>query len=566
MPVAEQVRVSPHTGNGSSTNFAYSFKIFTDEELLVVVDDVVMTLTTDYTVNGAGDPTGGSIDFVVAPINLSVVTLSGDLDYKRDTDFIENGGMRSGTVDDDLDKLTILTQQLRRDVKRSIKVPIEETSDQEVSLTPTERALKVMSFDAAGDPTAQSIADLSSILSSVDASLDLTSEVLSVAIPNRQGVAGGTVDAITTTTSPTVAALANHVAIIVQAAGANTVVDPTFAPDGLTAKDIVKGNNQPLLIGDIPGINYRMHLVYSAVLDKWILLNPYGVTDPAEKSGVQSGGYLYAAGAGLVNVMTAAFTPTLLVLTTGMRLRVKVNLANTIVAPTLNPDTLGAKTIVHKDGSAMAVGDLPINHLAEFIYDGTNMVYQNPVMQVVGVSGVSRGLVIQNNSGTPNTQVDVDADEILLGDSAGRALLAMAVNLTINTATTGLNGMDTGALGDGLNYVWMVSNGTTTGAVISASASSPTMPDSTYTFKALMGGIAVASSVILGFIQKGKLFRFNNGLAIQSDNSFTTSTWTSFSLSTYCPPIAEYVSLTLGALNGTSLGLAPFSSGEGGDI
>ena len=375
MPVADQERVDTHTGNGSSTNFAYGFKIYLDAELQVVVDDVLQTLTTDYTVNGAGDPTGGTIDFVTAPANLSVVTLSGELDYKRDTDFIENGGLRSGTVDDDLDRNVMLIQQLRRDVKRSIKVPIEETGDQEVSLTAAERALKVLSFDVSGNPTAQSIADLSSILSSVDLSLDLTSEVLSVVNPNRQGVAGGTVDAITTVTSPIVPALTNHMAVIVQAAGANTVVDPTFAPDGLTAKDIVKGSNEALQVGDIPGINYRMHLIFSTVLDKWILLNPFSV---AVKQIIQSGGYLYGVGAGAVNVMTTTLSPTLLAYTDGMKVRVKVNIENTSTTPTLNIDGLGAKTIKREGGLALLLGDLPVGHRAELEYDGTDLILKNP--------------------------------------------------------------------------------------------------------------------------------------------------------------------------------------------
>lgn len=376
MPVSEQVRVDTHTGNGITINFAYGFRIFADADLQVVVDGVLQTLTTDYTVNGADDPGGGSIDFITAPINLSVVTISGELPYDRETDYIDNGDMRAETVDNDFDKQVMLDQQLRRDVKRSIKLPIEETDDKEVSLTPANRALKVLSFDAAGLPTAQSIADLSSILSSVDTSLTLAASILSVAIPNREGVAGGTVDAITTTTVPAVGSLTNHLAIIVQAAGANTVVAPTFSPDGMTAKDIVKGSNEALVAGDIPGINYRMHLVFSAVLDKWVLLNPYGAN--AVKASIQSGGYLYGVGAGAVNVMTTTLTPTLLAYTDGMKVRVKVNLANTTTTPTLNIDGLGAKTIKREGGIALLVGDMPADHRAELEYDSTDFILKNP--------------------------------------------------------------------------------------------------------------------------------------------------------------------------------------------
>ena len=180
MPVAEQIRVNTHTGNGTTTNFAYTYRIFEDADLQVVVDGVTKTLTTDYTVNGADDAGGGSIDFVIAPLNLSIVTISGELSYDRDTDFIENGDMRAQTFDDDFDKATMLIQQLRRDTKRSIKVPIEETDDQEVSLTAANRANKVLYFDANGLPTAETVADIDSAVSTIGEGLQLISEELSL--------------------------------------------------------------------------------------------------------------------------------------------------------------------------------------------------------------------------------------------------------------------------------------------------------------------------------------------------------------------------------------------------
>lgn len=279
MPVAEQVRVNTHTGNGSTTNFAYGYRIFEDADLTVTVDGVLQTLTTDYTVNGANDAGGGTIDFITAPINLSVVTLSGELAYDRDIDYIPNGPFPAQTFDNDHDKAIMLIQQLRRDVKRAIKVPIEETTDQEVSSTPANRANKILAFDTAGLPIASSLTDLESTLSTVDTSLVLASSVLSVAIPNRQAVAGGTVDAITATFSPVIAALANNIECIVEASGANATTTPNFTPDGLVTKDIVKGNDVALAVADIPGANYRMHLVFDATLDKWILLNPASIVD-----------------------------------------------------------------------------------------------------------------------------------------------------------------------------------------------------------------------------------------------------------------------------------------------
>lgn len=274
MPVSEQVRVDTHTGNGSSINFAYNYRIFADADLQVVVDGVLKTLTTDYTVNGAGDDNGGSIDFVTAPINLSVVTISGELTYDRATDYIDNGDMRAETVDNDFDKSTMQIQQLRRDVKRSIKVPIEETNDQEISFTPANRASKVSAFDASGNPTVQDIVDISSLVVGIDESLSTAGGILSVVLPNREFVAGGTVNAITGVTDPPAGALTNNLRVYGESLGRNTIVAPTLDLDGLGAKAIVKEGNVPLSIGDIGPSNSRFEFVFDLSLDKWILMNP----------------------------------------------------------------------------------------------------------------------------------------------------------------------------------------------------------------------------------------------------------------------------------------------------
>lgn len=97
-----------------------------------------------------------------------------------------------------------------------------------------------------------------------------------------KAAAGGTVDAITCTFSPALTALANNLIVCVIASGANTLTNPTFAPNGLTVKTIVKGSNQVLVAGDIPGANSPILLQYNLSLDKWILINPaYAVSVPA---------------------------------------------------------------------------------------------------------------------------------------------------------------------------------------------------------------------------------------------------------------------------------------------
>lgn len=91
---------------------------------------------------------------------------------------------------------------------------------------------------------------------------------------SRSANAGGTADAITATYTPSPTALANGMLLFVRASAANTTTTPTFSPNGLAAKIIVKGAGGALVAGDIAGAGQWLGLQYNQTLDKWVLLNP----------------------------------------------------------------------------------------------------------------------------------------------------------------------------------------------------------------------------------------------------------------------------------------------------
>lgn len=107
-----------------------------------------------------------------------------------------------------------------------------------------------------------------------------TPTFLQQATSYMSAVVGGTADAITATFSPAIAALPTApgtISVIVRAGAANATTTPTFAPDGLTAKTIVKGNNLALAAGDIAGAGHWLEMNFDSALGKWVLLNPYNV-------------------------------------------------------------------------------------------------------------------------------------------------------------------------------------------------------------------------------------------------------------------------------------------------
>lgn len=85
-------------------------------------------------------------------------------------------------------------------------------------------------------------------------------------------IAGGTANAITATYTSTVA-LTDGQICYVRATAANTSTTPTFSPNALTARTIVKNGNLPLIAGDIAA-NAELILRYNLSGTRWELLNP----------------------------------------------------------------------------------------------------------------------------------------------------------------------------------------------------------------------------------------------------------------------------------------------------
>lgn len=102
-------------------------------------------------------------------------------------------------------------------------------------------------------------------------------------------------------------------------------------------------------------------------------------------------------------------------------------------------------------------------------------------------AGAFRNLVLSANGASAN--VSVSADAVVVENSTHDPLTLRAVSLTINTAGSGANGLDTGSLATNTWYaVWLIWNGTTAAGLVSLSSTGPTLPTG-YTYKARIGWI-----------------------------------------------------------------------------
>ncbi len=368
-----------YTGNGAVDTYSYTYKIFANSHLKVTqrdTDDVetLLVLDTDYTVIGAGDTSGGSITLTAGNLPSDyILTIRRVVPVTQETDFRNQGDFFPDIHEDQFDLTTMAEQQLGEETGRTITLP-ETVTGVDTEL-PVPAALKWFRYNAAADGfELVDAADFSTLMTTVDTSLTLSAGNLSVTSPNRIVSAGGAVDVITGTSSPAAASLTNGLAVMLEAAGANATTTPTFNLDALGAKTIVKGSGLALVAGDIPGANYRAHLVYDLSLTQWVLLNPAGL-DPAK---VQSGSLVYIADSGAADVYVATLVPPVLAYTDGMEVNVKIINANATTTSTLNVNALGAKTIKRDNSAALLVGDLPANHQATFRYNGTDFILQNP--------------------------------------------------------------------------------------------------------------------------------------------------------------------------------------------
>jgi len=111
-----------YTGNGSTTTFAYNYKISDQTHIKVLVDNVVKVLSTDYSVTGVGNSAGGTVVFVTAPVNAAKVVLVRNTPLNQLSNYLANEAYPPLRVMGDLDKLTMIVQQLNELVARAYKV------------------------------------------------------------------------------------------------------------------------------------------------------------------------------------------------------------------------------------------------------------------------------------------------------------------------------------------------------------------------------------------------------------------------------------------------------------
>jgi hypothetical protein len=148
-------RVDYTVGVTPQTAFTVPFPFFANSDLDVYVGGELQTLTTDYTVTGAGTSEGGTVTLVTA-VTSTAVAIVRDLPIERTSDFPASGPLQTDSLNTDLDKIVAMMQQLETGLSRAVRLPDDEpTTDQRLPSI-EDRANKFLAFDADGDLIASS--------------------------------------------------------------------------------------------------------------------------------------------------------------------------------------------------------------------------------------------------------------------------------------------------------------------------------------------------------------------------------------------------------------------------
>lgn len=160
MTVSSTVSKVSYSGNGSTTTFTVSFYFLDNTHLKVIKRsslgvETTLTLTTDYTVTGAGVLSGGSITTTVAPALGETLVIVRNVPLTQEVDYQANDPFPAETHEKALDKLTMEVQQVSSTIGNALRFPDTDSSSLSAVLpSVANRAGNYLAFDSIGQPIA----------------------------------------------------------------------------------------------------------------------------------------------------------------------------------------------------------------------------------------------------------------------------------------------------------------------------------------------------------------------------------------------------------------------------
>lgn len=175
MTIEDQNYRISYTANGAGKVFAFNFRILSESDLTVIVQDTsgvdtTKALTTDYTVTGAGNAGGGVVTFGVAPTNLHTVSIILDPDVKQLLDLTHASTIPSQSLEDAFDVAINNVKRARDLIDRSLVLQDGDVSGEGAFDASSNRLTSLGTPTAATDAATKSYVDSTVAAAAIDSS------------------------------------------------------------------------------------------------------------------------------------------------------------------------------------------------------------------------------------------------------------------------------------------------------------------------------------------------------------------------------------------------------------
>ena len=132
MTVSSSVNKVTYSGNSATTVFPVNYYFLENSHLQVILVsnnvETIQTITSQYTVTGAGNPAGGSVTMLTPPPTGTQLIIVRNVPATQETDYLANDPFPAESHERALDKLTMLVQENKEVASRALVVPASTPS------------------------------------------------------------------------------------------------------------------------------------------------------------------------------------------------------------------------------------------------------------------------------------------------------------------------------------------------------------------------------------------------------------------------------------------------------
>lgn len=171
MTLASAVNSVSYAGNGSTTSFPISFYFLDAADIRAILrdnatgDETEWSQPADFTVSGAGNPSGGTLSAAAAPASGKTLFVYREVPIVQPVDYVENDAFPAESHERALDRLTMIAQQIASEIGRSFRLQkTDPTTSIELPDVATRKG-KYLYFDpATGDPSVAEVVTVGAIV------------------------------------------------------------------------------------------------------------------------------------------------------------------------------------------------------------------------------------------------------------------------------------------------------------------------------------------------------------------------------------------------------------------